>query len=57
MLQTDSKARFTTRVESYRKFRPGYPAAVVDLLQRECALSADDTVADVAAGMGILTEL
>jgi ubiquinone/menaquinone biosynthesis C-methylase UbiE len=57
MLQTDSKARFTTRVESYRKFRPGYPAAVVELLARECGLSAGDTVADVAAGTGILTEL
>jgi SAM-dependent methyltransferase len=57
MLKTGSKARFTTRVESYRKFRPGYPAAVVELLERECALSADDAVADVAAGTGILTEL
>ena len=56
MLQTDSKARFTTRVETYRKFRPGYPAAVVELLARECGLSGDDTVADVAAGTGILTE-
>lgn len=57
MLKTDSKARFTTRVESYRRFRPGYPAAVVEVLARECGLSADDTVADVAAGTGILTEL
>jgi ubiquinone/menaquinone biosynthesis C-methylase UbiE len=57
MLKIDSKARFTTRVESYRKFRPGYPAAVVEVLARECGLSADDTVADVAAGTGILTEL
>jgi ubiquinone/menaquinone biosynthesis C-methylase UbiE len=57
MLQTDSKARFTTRVESYRKFRPDYPAAVVELLARECTLQPEDTVADVAAGTGILTEL
>lgn len=57
MLQPDSKARFTTRVESYRKFRPGYPVAVVELLARECALRAGDTVADVAAGTGILTEM
>ncbi len=57
MLTTDSKARFTTRVESYRKFRPGYPAAVVDVLAREFLLGGDDTVADVAAGTGILTEL
>lgn len=56
MLRVDSKARFTTRVESYRKFRPGYPAAVVELLARECVLGSDDTVADVAAGTGILTE-
>lgn len=52
----DSRTRFTTRVESYRKSRPAYPAAVVDLLARECNLMANDTVADVAAGTGLLTE-
>jgi SAM-dependent methyltransferase len=49
--------RFTGRVESYRRYRPGYPAAVVATLQRECGLSADAQVADVAAGTGLLTEV
>ncbi len=49
--------RFTGRVESYRRFRPGYPPAIVDLLRRECALNSDSTVADIAAGTGLLTEI
>jgi SAM-dependent methyltransferase len=49
--------RFTGRVESYRRFRPTYPPAIVDLLARECALTSDSTIADVAAGTGILTEI
>jgi SAM-dependent methyltransferase len=49
--------RFTGRVESYRRFRPTYPPAIVDLLRRECALNSGSTIADIAAGTGILTEL
>src|SRR5579875_1627034 len=49
--------RFTTRVESYRRFRPRYPDEVVQLLQRECGLKQDDLVADIAAGTGLLTEV
>jgi SAM-dependent methyltransferase len=49
--------RFTGRVESYRLYRPGYPAEVVETLRRECGLSADARVADVAAGTGLLTEV
>jgi SAM-dependent methyltransferase len=49
--------RFTGRVESYRRFRPTYPPAIVDLLTRECALTSDSTIADIAAGTGILTEM
>lgn len=52
----DGKARFTSRVESYRRYRPDYPRAVIKLLAHECALTAEDTVADVAAGTGLLTE-
>jgi SAM-dependent methyltransferase len=50
-------SRFTGRVESYRRFRPSYPPAVVDLLRREYALDSNSTIADIAAGTGILTEL
>lgn len=49
--------RFTGRVESYRRFRPGYPPAVVDLLRRECGLCPDSTIADIAAGTGLLSEI
>jgi SAM-dependent methyltransferase len=49
--------RFTGRVESYRRFRPTYPPAIVDLLRRECALTPHSAIADIAAGTGILTEL
>lgn len=49
--------RFTTRVDNYIKYRPHYPAAIIDLLQRECGLTSDTIVADVGSGTGILAEL
>ena len=57
MTTIDPTQRFSSRVESYRLHRPGYPAAIVDLLTRECGLSARSTIADVAAGTGLLTEI
>jgi SAM-dependent methyltransferase len=45
--------RFTGRVESYRRYRPRYPAEVADLLRRACGLSDDATIADIAAGTGL----
>lgn len=44
-------------MESYRLHRPGYPAAVVDLLVRECGLGTQSLIADIAAGTGLLTEI
>lgn len=49
--------RFTGRVESYRRYRPRYPAALVEGLRRECGLRSDAAVVDVAAGTGLLTEV
>ena len=49
--------RFTGRVESYRRFRPRYPAEIVDVLRRECGLDTDAAVVDVAAGTGLLAEI
>ena len=49
--------RFSTRVENYVKYRPGYPAAVVELLGDECGLAPASVVADVGSGTGILSEL
>ena len=53
----DSTQRFTTRVDNYIKYRPSYPDAIIDLLQRECGLTTDTVVADIGSGTGILAEL
>ena len=53
----NSTERFTSRVETYARFRPGYPPEVIGLLRSECGLTPDTTVADVGSGTGILSEL
>ena len=49
--------RFSKRAENYVRFRPGYPAAVLDSLRDECGLTARSVVADVGSGTGKLTEM
>jgi SAM-dependent methyltransferase len=56
-MSTDSVHRFSTRVENYVKYRPGYPREVVELLARECGLTPASVVADVGSGTGKLSEL
>ncbi|MGL5812030.1 MAG: class I SAM-dependent methyltransferase [Aeromonas sp.] len=53
----DSTQRFSARVEAYVKYRPGYPAAMLDFLAAELAMGPDARVADIGAGTGILTAL
>lgn len=48
--------RFSSRVESYVRFRPRYPQAAIELLATCCGLSAAAVVADIGSGTGILTE-
>lgn len=57
MSRQDPTRRFTDRAENYARYRPGYPAAVIDCLRRECGLSAHSIVADIGSGTGILTEM
>lgn len=52
-----SVERFTSRVEDYAKYRPGYPVAVVELLTNECGLTPESIVADVGSGTGKLSEI
>jgi SAM-dependent methyltransferase len=49
--------RFTSRVESYRLHRPGYPGEIVAFLEKECGLQRDAVIADIAAGTGLLSEI
>ena len=49
--------RFSNRVENYVRYRPSYPAEVLELLKTECGLSASSVVADIGSGTGKLTEL
>jgi SAM-dependent methyltransferase len=57
MLATDSKQRFSNRVEDYVRYRPGYPRAVLDLLGGECGFAPESVVADIGCGTGILTQM
>ena len=47
---TDPTQRFSSRVTNYVKYRPSYPAAIIDLLAAECGLTPDSIVADVGSG-------
>jgi SAM-dependent methyltransferase len=49
--------RFSSRVDNYVRYRPGYPPEVLELLQSECGLRPDSVVADIGSGTGILTRM
>jgi SAM-dependent methyltransferase len=57
MPTTDSTKRFSSRVENYIKYRPGYPPEIIRLLRTGCGLSPASVVADVGSGTGLLTRL
>ncbi|OKS87892.1 class I SAM-dependent methyltransferase [Mucilaginibacter polytrichastri] len=50
-------ARFSNRVENYIKYRPGYPAGVIEYLQKQFQLNEDAHIADIGSGTGIFTRL
>jgi SAM-dependent methyltransferase len=54
---SQSVERFTSRVENYAKYRPGYPFEIIDLLRSECGLTPDSIVADIGSGTGKLAEI
>ena len=53
----DPTHRFSTRVENYVRYRPGYPADVSRVLADEMGFSPVAVVADVGAGTGISSRL
>jgi SAM-dependent methyltransferase len=53
---SDGTRRFSERAENYARYRPGYPDALIDTLEREIGLSSSTVVADVGAGTGLSSE-
>lgn len=52
---SDVTERFSSRVDDYVKYRPTYPGALFETLERECGLETPSVVADVGSGTGIAT--
>lgn len=57
MIQVDSINRFSSRVDTYVRFRPSYPKQIVETLERDCGFTRNSIVADIASGTGIFTKL
>lgn len=57
MSAVDSKQRFSSRVADYVRYRPGYPAAILDPLREQCGLTPASVVADIGSGTGLLSRL
>jgi SAM-dependent methyltransferase len=49
--------RFSRRVDNYARYRPGYPPALLPLLETEIGLSPQASIADAGSGTGIFTRL
>lgn len=57
MAVSNSTSRFSSRVNDYVRYRPGYPADVLAFLKNECGLRREHIVADIASGTGIFTRM
>lgn len=47
------ESRFSDRVENYIRYRPSYPAEVMDMLRCDTGLGPGSVVADIGSGTGI----
>jgi SAM-dependent methyltransferase len=57
MPANDATQRFSSRVDNYVRYRPGYPPETIQLLKDECGFTSDSLIADVASGTGIFTRM
>jgi SAM-dependent methyltransferase len=53
----NSVDRFSSRVENYAKFRPGYPPGILDVLKSDCGLTKNSLIADIGSGTGLLSQV
>ncbi len=56
-MNPDPTKRFSTRVDNYIRFRPGYPPEVLEVLREQCALTPASVVADIGSGTGIFSQV
>lgn len=54
---TDSRQRFSNRVNSYVRYRPSYPVALISALLSDGELSAPPVAADIGSGTGKFTRM
>ena len=47
-MELDPTKRFSSRVDNYVRYRPGYPDEVLDLLAQECGLGLGSSVAPIS---------
>jgi SAM-dependent methyltransferase len=57
MSELHSTARFSDRVDDYVLYRPDYPRALLDWLEREQGVDTRWRVADIGAGTGISSKM
>jgi SAM-dependent methyltransferase len=53
----NSTQRFSSRVENYIRYRPGYPPEILATLKTECNLTPESVIADIGFGTGLLTRM
>ncbi|UPK41451.1 class I SAM-dependent methyltransferase [Paenibacillus pabuli] len=53
----NNRERFTSRVDSYLKYRPSYPKEAMDYLYDVVGLRANSKIADIGSGTGIISKL
>lgn len=53
----NATTRFSSRVDNYVKYRPGYPPQILEVLARECGFHPAASVADIGSGTGIFTRI